>query len=123
MRKTWFLLCVVVLITAPIIQFNAAGAQSAEPVAQNTSTWQATRLGLPNFDIRQEIADIQLPNSSAQDDAVRRRLNAIDAFLSRLPEEMRGDLRYEINERRACPRSSSTSAGRCRGHQPDLPTV
>ena len=93
MRKTWFLLPVVVLFTAPMIQFNAAGAQSAEPVAQNTSIWQATILGLPNFDIRQEIADIQLPNSSAQDEAVRARLNAIDGFLSRFPQETRGDLR------------------------------
>jgi hypothetical protein len=101
MRKTWFLLSVVILITPSIIRLDGASAQSDETVAPNANTWQATILGLPNFDIRQEIADIQKTpglNVSGESEAVKKRLNAIEGFRSRLAPEARDNLRYEINE-------------------------
>src|SRR5262249_44174917 len=57
--------------------------------------------GLPNFDIRQEVADLQTLSARQTPDArpeVTARLNAIDKFRVTLSSATQTDLRYEMNE-------------------------
>jgi hypothetical protein len=101
MRKTWYLLIMVALIIPSIIQSNTASADLGEPVASDAGPWQSTILGLPDYDVRQEIAEIQeLSALKTQGESARSgaRVDSIEGFRATLSPERRGDLRYEINE-------------------------
>jgi extracellular elastinolytic metalloproteinase len=101
MRKSGVLLLAAILIIPSIIQFSAVRAEFDEAEAPNISSWQPTILGLPNFDIRQELSDIQQASNlkaSNESDAVIARLNSIEAFSATLSLETRDNLRYELNK-------------------------
>ena len=99
MRKTWFLLFVVVLIAPSIIHLGSAEADFTRAEASDVSPWQTTILGLPNYDLRQELVELQELSGlkkSSESETVGARLKAIESFREILPA---GDnLRYEIND-------------------------
>jgi Zn-dependent metalloprotease len=101
MRKICLLLFAVVLIAPSIIQFGVEGADFVQPQVTDPSPVQTTILGLPNYDIRQEIADVQ-SNAGARTKgeiaALKVRSDAIEGFRATLRPETRDGLRYEINE-------------------------
>ncbi|HYP27044.1 MAG TPA: M36 family metallopeptidase [Blastocatellia bacterium] len=104
MRKTWFLLIMIALITPSVIQLNTASAdlgKAADAASSDQSPWQSTVLGLPDYDIRQELAEIrELSALKSQDEnpALQARVESIENFRSTLAPERRDDLRYEMNE-------------------------
>ncbi len=101
MRKTLFLLLGVVLIAPSIIHLGIAGASADKPAEPETAPLQTAILGLPNYDIRHEVAEIQnLPDSKSQPEsaALKARRSAIENFRASLSPETRDGLRYEINE-------------------------
>src|SRR5436853_631192 len=102
MRKTCLLLLFVIVLAAPaMMQFRVADADVRQTAAPEMSASQAAILGLPNFDIRQEVAGIQaLSARQAPSDgnAASARLNAINNFSATLASQTRTDLRYEMNE-------------------------
>jgi extracellular elastinolytic metalloproteinase len=102
MRKTCLLLLFVIALAAPaMMQFHVVDADVRQTTASETSAAQAAILGLPDFDIRQEVADIQALSarqSPGSPDAVSVRLNAINNFSAALASQTRTDLRYEMNE-------------------------
>ncbi len=98
MRKTWFLLFAVILIAPSLIQQRTAVAESLQTTTPDQ--WQPSLIGLPDFDIREEIADLQAsPDTKSIGDsaALKARLNTIESFRARLMPEVREHLRYEIN--------------------------
>jgi hypothetical protein len=98
MRKTWFLLFAVVLIAPSILQLGVEGANYAAPDA---GTFQATILGLPDYDVRQEVARIERlsdSTASAENNGLKARVNAIAKFRAPRATESGDDLRYEMNE-------------------------
>jgi extracellular elastinolytic metalloproteinase len=97
MRKSWFLLLMVVLVAPSIIQFSVQGANSRITEKTETSPWKETILSLPDYDIRQELAEIQ-GTAAPDSDALSARISAIESFRASLPAETRDNLRYEINE-------------------------
>ena len=100
MRKTWFALFIIALVVPSIGKLNASGADSAVNAAV-ASAWQATILGLPDFDIRQEIADVQTlsgAKSSASGAVAQSTVDAIEIFRTSFPPESRDSVRYELNE-------------------------
>jgi Zn-dependent metalloprotease len=96
MRKTLFVLLGAVLI-APSIISRIAGA-SSKP-AETITPLQNVALSLPDYDIRQEIAQ-NLPDSKSEPEnaAIKARRGAIESFRASLPPDARDGLRYEINE-------------------------
>jgi extracellular elastinolytic metalloproteinase len=101
MRKTWFALFLVALIAPSITKLNASRADSGATGELAVSPWQATIIGLPDYDVRREIAEIQALSSSGpvSDGAVvQARRDAIEDFRASLSAESRDSLRYEINE-------------------------
>lgn len=106
MRKRWFLslmvvLIAVVLIAPSIIKIGVADANFSAIAAPIASPWQATILGLPNYDIRQELVELQQLSDSkspAESEALRARLNAIESFRATISPAAGDNLRYEINE-------------------------
>ncbi|HLG16045.1 MAG TPA: M36 family metallopeptidase [Blastocatellia bacterium] len=101
MRKMWLLLFALLLIVPSILQRRVARAEIERPAAPETGPWQTTIIGLPNYDVRQQLAEIQdLSGSDAptQTAEVRARLSAIENYRETLSPQTRDDLRYEINE-------------------------
>ncbi len=104
MRKTWFLLIMVALAVPPFIQLNIASADRAKPGASEASPSQAAILGLPNYDIRQELAEIEeadrarSPKTRPEDSLHQARVDAMETFRATLRPEHRDHLRYELNE-------------------------
>ncbi|MEN3334039.1 MAG: hypothetical protein V7641_3404, partial [Blastocatellia bacterium] len=102
MRKTCLLLLFVIALAAPaMMQFRVADANVRQANAPEISAAQAAILGLPNFDIRQEVASLQVLSARqapSNGDAVSVRLNAINTFSVALASQTRTDLRYEMNE-------------------------
>jgi extracellular elastinolytic metalloproteinase len=101
MRKTWFALFLVALIAPSITKLNASRADSGATGELAVSPWQATIIGLPDYDVRREIAEIQVLSSSGpvSDGAVvQARRDAFEDFRASLSAESRDSLRYEINE-------------------------
>ncbi|HEY7546429.1 MAG TPA: hypothetical protein VID27_16185, partial [Blastocatellia bacterium] len=101
MRKTLFLLLGVVLVASSIIHFRVTGVSAAKPAEPVTTPLQNVALSLPNYDIRQELADMQnLPDSKSQPEiaALKARRGAIESFRASLPEAARDGLRYDFNE-------------------------
>ena len=97
MRKSWFLLLMVVFVAPSLIQLSVQGAGSQVAEKTETSPWKDAILGLPNYDIRQELAEIQ--GAAAPDsDGLRARIDAIENFRVSLPADTRDIFRYEINE-------------------------
>ena len=97
MRKSWFLLLIIVFVAPSVIQFSVQGAGSRIAEKTETSPFKDTILGLPNYDVRQELAEIQgTAGATPQPDSAR--ISAIDSFRATLPAEARDNLRYEINE-------------------------
>lgn len=100
MRKTWLLLFLIALLTPSIIKQNVAGARADETVTPDAGPGQAVLIGLPNYDIREELANldelsrVQAPTES---ETVRARRTAIEEFRETLQPDARDDLRYEIN--------------------------
>jgi hypothetical protein len=113
MRKTCFILFLVALITPSITFLSASGAASNKTAANDASPWRTTIIGLPDYDIRHEIAEIQTlsgSKSAIESAEVKTRANIIEKFRSTLPQEMRESLRYEINEA-GVPKSFFNLAG------------
>ena len=116
MRKTWFLLIMAALITPSIIQLNTASAdlgKSAAPVASEPGPWQSTVLGLPDYDVRRELQELQelsALRSSDENPALKARVESIESFRANLSPEHRDNLRYEINEA-GVPKMLFSSAG------------
>ncbi|MEK6286103.1 MAG: M36 family metallopeptidase [Acidobacteriota bacterium] len=101
MRKTWFALFLVALIAPSITKLNASSADSGATAELAVSPWQAAIIGLPDYDVRRELAEIQALSSSgpSSDGAVvQARRDAIEDFRASLSPESRDSLRYEINE-------------------------
>ena len=100
MRKTWLLLFVLVLIAPSLFNLGTADADFNKPEESEASPWQNTILGLPNYDLRQELAEIQdLSGLKKSDsDALGARVKAIEGFRAVLPPGNEDTLRYEINE-------------------------
>src|SRR3954454_18035787 len=102
MRKTCLLLLFVIALTAPaMMQFRVADANIRQTTASEMSASQAAILGLPNFDIREEVAGRQALSARqapSNGDAASVRLNAINNFSAALASQTRTDLRYEMNE-------------------------
>jgi Zn-dependent metalloprotease len=101
MRKTCFVLFLVALITPTITFLSARSAASSKNAASDVSPWGSKIIGLPNYDIRHEISEIQtLSGSKApmESAAVKERTNVIENFRAQLPQETRESLRYEVNE-------------------------
>jgi len=95
------MLFIAILIAPSIIQLGVADADSLQPQTPDTGISQSTILGLPNYDVRDEIAAIQTaPGSKSQSEltAARLRADAIENFRATLPTETRDDLRFELNE-------------------------
>jgi extracellular elastinolytic metalloproteinase len=92
MRKTWFLLLLIGFIAPSIIRVSVAKVTVAE-----VSPWQATIFGLPDYDIRRELAEIG-SKSPAESEAALARSKAIEKFRATLSPEVRDNLRYELNE-------------------------
>jgi Zn-dependent metalloprotease len=97
MRKTWFVLFMVALIAPSMIKFSASSADSGKTSATEFSPWQSSITGLPNYDIRHELAEIQQLSASKAPD-FKARTDAIESFRTGLSSEGRDGLRYEINE-------------------------
>ncbi|HKQ04136.1 MAG TPA: M36 family metallopeptidase [Blastocatellia bacterium] len=97
MRKIWFVLFLVALIAPSMTKLGASSAASATKI----SPWQSAVIGLPNYDIRNEVAEVErlsaakAPGESA---GLQARKNAIENFRAALSPEARENLRYEINE-------------------------
>ncbi|HYV07524.1 MAG TPA: hypothetical protein VFB82_23215, partial [Blastocatellia bacterium] len=99
MRKTWLALFLVALIAPAITTLKASDAGSSQAPGSDLGGWQSTIIGLPDFDLRREIAQAQPQSGSADDSAlVQKRTSAIESFRARFSPETRDDLRYEINE-------------------------
>lgn len=101
MRKTWFALFLVALIAPSITRLNASSADSGAPAEIAVSPWQATIIGLPDYDVRRELAEIQTLSKSGPSPngaGVQARMEAIEGFRASLSPESRDSLRYEINE-------------------------
>ena len=101
MRKTCFVLFLVALITPSITFLIASSAASNKNAASDASPWRSTMIGLPNYDLRHEVSQIQTLsglNASIESAAMKERTNVIENFRATLPQEMRESLRYEVNE-------------------------
>ncbi|MEK6300330.1 MAG: M36 family metallopeptidase [Acidobacteriota bacterium] len=99
MRKTWLALFLVALIAPAITTLKASGADPSQTPESDLSRLQSTIIGLPDFDLRREIAEAQALSGSASESAlVQKRTSAIESFRARLTPETRDNLRYEINE-------------------------
>lgn len=101
MRKTWFALFLIALIAPSITRLSASRADSTAAADAAAGPWQTAILGLPDFDIRHEIAELQTlskSGSSADRVAVQSRVNAIENFRRSFSPESRDSLRYEMNE-------------------------
>ncbi len=101
MRKTCFVLFLVALIAPSITFLSVGSAASSKNAANDVSPWGSKIIGLPNYDIRHEVSEIQtLSGSKApmESAAVKERTNVIENFRAQLPQDMRESLRYEVNE-------------------------
>lgn len=102
MRKTGLLLLFVMALAAPaMMQYRVVGADAGQTTAAEPAVLQTAIQGLPNFDIRQEIADLQTLSARQAPSArpeITARLNAIDKFRVALSSATQTDLRYEMNE-------------------------
>jgi extracellular elastinolytic metalloproteinase len=97
MRKTWFVLFLVALIAPSMTKFSASSADSSKTSASEFSPWQSSIAGLPNYDIRQELAGIQ-QLSATKALELKSRTDAIESFRAAAAPEARDGLRFEINE-------------------------
>lgn len=101
MRKTLLALFLIALIAPSITKLSASRADSGAAADAAASPWQTAILGLPDFDIRHEVAELQtLSNSNPTADraAVQSRVDAIENFRRSFSPESRDSLRYEMNE-------------------------
>jgi extracellular elastinolytic metalloproteinase len=101
MRKTLFALFMVVLIAPAITTLSASRADSNKTADAGDSLWQSTIIGLPDYDLRREIAEIQALSDSkpsAESAIVQARMDAIEDFRATFTPETRDNLRYEMNE-------------------------
>lgn len=100
MRKPWLLLFVLVLIAPSLFNLGTADADFNKPEESEASPWQNTILGLPNYDLRQELAEIQDLSGLKKSDSnvLGARVKAIESFRAVLPAGTEDTLRYEINE-------------------------
>jgi Zn-dependent metalloprotease len=100
MRKTWFALVLIALIAPSITRLSTSKADSIQESA-TISPWQSAILGLPDFDIRQEITALQRQSASksSPDSAVMQsRADAIENFRVAFPPENQEGLRIELND-------------------------
>jgi extracellular elastinolytic metalloproteinase len=101
MRKTWFVVFLIALIVPSLTHFSTASMQSNQPEDSVASPWQNAILGLPDYDLRQElrsrqdISDLQI---KAENPAIKARIQAIENFRGTLTPEHQDNLRYEISE-------------------------
>jgi len=101
MRKTWFALFLVALIGPSITNLNASRADSGATAETAVSPWQRGIIGLPDYDVRRELAEIQALSSSGPSSGgpeVQARMAAIENFRASFSAESRDSLRYEMNE-------------------------
>ncbi|HSO74624.1 MAG TPA: hypothetical protein VLU47_07290, partial [Blastocatellia bacterium] len=101
MRKILFALFLVALIAPAITMLRASSADSSKIQESGISPWQSTILGLPDYDLRRELADIELRSNSkpsTETALVQARVDAIEDFRATFSSETRDQLRYEMNE-------------------------
>jgi len=100
MRKTLFLLFVVVLTAPALMHTGVSGNDFVQP-SRDASPWQTSVLGMPDFDVRRQLADTQAssgPRVLSRGRALTDRVNAIESLRATMAPETRGGLRYELNE-------------------------
>lgn len=99
MRNTLLALFLIALIAPSITKLSYSRADSIAADAAAASPWQAAILGMPDFDIRHEVSEIQINSrSSANPAGVELRVDAIERFRSSFRPESRDSVRYELNE-------------------------
>lgn len=101
MRKILFALFLVALIAPAITMLRASSADSSKIQESGLSRWQSTILGLPDYDLRRELADIELRSNSkpsSETALVQARVDAIEDFRATFSSETRDQLRYEMNQ-------------------------
>lgn len=101
MRKIVFVLFLVALIAPAIITLSPSRADSSKVEDTGISSWQSTIIGLPDYDLRRELAEIQAMSKSKpspETALVQARVDAIENFRATFSSETRDHLRYEINE-------------------------
>jgi extracellular elastinolytic metalloproteinase len=106
MRNTLYVLLVAAIFCTAVWQFSVTGAsnqRAAEQQQTDPATQQIQSVGLPPYDIRQDIR-AAAPNrvnqmgveiAAADPQAMQ---NAIEAFRQRIPAEARDNLRVEMND-------------------------
>jgi len=101
MRKTWFVLFLVALLIPSLTRLSATNADASKGTPTDAGSWQTTLIGLPNYDVRHQLAEIQAlsgAKSPLADARLQARVTAIENFRARLAPEAREHLRYEMNE-------------------------
>lgn len=101
MRKILFALFLVALIAPAITTLSASRADSGKIEETGISPWQSTIIGLPDYDLRRELAEMQArsrSNPSPDTALVQARVDAIEDFRATFSPETRDHLRYEMNE-------------------------
>lgn len=100
MRKTLFVLFMVALIAPALSRFSASSAEFSNAQATQISPVQSTLLGLPDYDVRHEVAQIERLSASktpTEDTNLRTRMDAIETFRARVSPDARESLRFELN--------------------------
>lgn len=101
MRKTWFIVFLMALVLPSLTRFGTATMQTGEPAESAVSPLQTDILGLPDYDLRQQLSRIQEPSDlqiKAESPVLKSRLQAIEDFRNTFAPENRDTLRYELNE-------------------------
>ena len=98
MRKAIFV-CLIAVLYAPSVQLGAATAlgQSANQVQIDSGFQPSGTVALPDFDARRSPGR-QTLRSAGHEQNLERKVNAIEAFRSRLAPEVRSALHYEFND-------------------------
>jgi len=99
MRKTLLALFLIALIAPSITKLSSSRADSITAASSAAGPWQTAILGMPDFDIRHEVSDIQTNSRSSADPArAQSRVDAIEHFRRSFSPESRDSVRYELNE-------------------------
>jgi extracellular elastinolytic metalloproteinase len=101
MRKTWLLLLAVILTAPSVFQYGVEGAGFGGAAATPAVPRQTTIIGLPDYDVRQQVAELQKLSGSdepSEGSPLKARMSAIAKFRPARSTDSGDDLRYEMNE-------------------------
>src|ERR1051325_3603717 len=102
MRKLLYIWLAVFLIVPSLTQLRTTNAAQSELASQATIE-QPGIIGLPNFDVRQEMASYELNSRTGsaakiETAAVKARLDSVESFRETLAPAQRDKLQVEFNE-------------------------